>query len=77
MARLQVKYCYSEEETNDFLKTLTVGGVDYPRLHNIQYCAKVQGDGVETEKADANGVTAQAKVNSDVIAIVQYFVEIE
>lgn len=73
MKRLQIKYCYSEEEANEFLKTLTVDDLKYPRLHSIQYCAKVSGDGVETEKANEDGITAQAQVNSDIIAVVQYF----
>ena len=77
MKRLQIKYCYSEEEANEFLKTLTIDSIDYPKLHSIQYCAKVSGDGVEKNYADDNGVTAKAQVNSDVIAIVQYFVEVE
>ena len=80
MKVLQIKYCYTEDEANEFLKTLYVdnwekGELAYPRLFNIQYCAKVQGDGVETAEADENGVTATAQVNSDIIAIVQYFIE--
>ena len=80
MKILQIKYCYTEDEANEFLKTLYVdnwekGELAYPRLSNIQYCAKVQGDGVEKNFADENGVTATAQVNSDIIAIVQYFIE--
>ena len=77
MKRLQIKYCYSEEEANEFLKTLTVDNLEYPRLHAVQYCAKVSGDGIEKNYADDDGVTAKAQVNSDIIAIVQYFVEVE
>lgn len=77
MKRLQIKYCYSEEEVNEFLKTLAVDNIGCPRLHTIQYCSKVSGDGVEKNYADNDGVTAKAQVNSDIIAIVQYFVEVE
>lgn len=74
---LQIKYCYSEEEANEFLKTLTVDNLEFPRLHSIQYCSKVSGDGIETAEANAEGITAQAQVNSDIIAVVQYFVEVK
>ncbi len=77
MKRLQIKYCYSEAETNEFLKTLSVDNLEYPRLHTVQYCARVSGDGIETAEANAEGITAQAQVNSDIIAVVQYFVEVE
>lgn len=74
MKKLKIKYCYSEEETNQFLERLFLDEL-YPRLHSIQYMARVQGDGVEKNYADDNGVTATAQVNSDIIAVVQYFVE--
>ena len=82
MKILQIKYCYSEQEANDFLKTLHVdnwekGELAYPRLANVNYMARVQGDGVEKNYADNEGVTAKAQVNSDIIAIVQYFIEVE
>ena len=77
MKRLQIKYCYSEAEANEFLKTLSVDNLGYPRLHTVQYCARVSGDGIETAEANAEGITAQAQVNSDIIAVVQYFVEVE
>jgi hypothetical protein len=73
MKRFQIKYCYSEEEANEFLKTITVDDLKYPRLHSDQYYPRVSGDGVETEKANEDGITAQAKVNSDLIAVIQYF----
>ena len=37
MRKLKVKYCYSEEETNEFLKTLNIDKSDYPKLQSIQY----------------------------------------
>lgn len=75
MKKLQIKYCYSEVEANEFLKTLNVDELKYPRLHSVQYCAKVNGNGIETAEANAEGITAQAQVNSDIIAVVQYFIE--
>ena len=77
MKRLQVKYCSTEKELNEFLKTLSITSMEYPYIHNIQYLPKVYGNGVETEKADENGVTAKADVGSDIMAIVSYFVEEE
>lgn len=81
MKRLQVKYCYSDKEANDFLKTLEIPtgekqSYDYYKkyLVNVQYMAKVHGDGIETESADKDGVTARVTVGNDVIAIIQYFV---
>ena len=76
MKKLQVKYCPTEKELNDFLKTLSVTSLDYPYLHNIQYLPKVYGNGVETDEPNAEGVTAKADVGCDIIAIVSYFVEV-
>ena len=84
MRKLQIKYCYTEEETNNFLRTLSIGlsgevngKTVSPTLQGIQYCAKVQGDGYESQYAeDDTGITAKAKVESEVIAIVQYFIEV-
>ena len=75
MKVFQIKYCHSEEETNEFLKTLHVEELKYPRLHSVQYCARVSGNGVETQYANAEGITAQAQIDSDVIAVVQYFIQ--
>ena len=77
MKKLQVKYCPTENELNEFLKTLSVTSLSCPYLHNIQYLPKVYGNGVETENADENGVTAKADVGCDIMAIVSYFVEEE
>lgn len=79
MKRLQVKYCPTEKELNDFLKTLNVSGLstEYPYIHNIQYLPKVHGDGVETKEADEEGVTAKANVGCDIVAIVSYFVHVD
>ena len=60
---VQVKYCYTEEELNEFLKTLHTEAGLKPRLHSIQYCATVEG----------KGNNDSAEVGSSVVAIVQYF----
>ena len=62
---VQVKYCFSEEELNNFLKTLHVAGDLLPRLHTIQYMANVRGD-VQEDKGS---------ISNSVIAMVQYFIE--
>ena len=67
MKRLQVKYCKGEEELNEFLKTLNIGGVILPTLQSINYVAEVQGKGSNDE----------INMGSTVIAAVQYFVEVE
>ena len=73
---LQVKYCYTEEELNEFLKTLTVNSVKLPSLHSIQYCARVSGgDNVSFSPDGEKEVLTSIK--SEVIAVVQYFVEPE
>jgi len=79
--KLQIKYCYTEDEANDFLRTLSIDAVNgravYPVLSAIQYCAKVQGDGYENINAEPDtGITAKAKVESELIAIIQYFIEV-
>ena len=83
MRKLQIKYCYTEDEANNFLRALSLslgevnGKVAYPVLNGIQYCAKVQGDGYENINAEPDtGITAKAKVESEVIAIIQYFIEV-
>ncbi len=81
MRKLQIKYCYTEDEANDFLRTLSLDAVNgravYPALSGIQYCAKVQGDGYENINAEPDtGITAKAKVESEIIAIIQYFIEV-
>ena len=80
MKRLQIKYCYSEQEANEFLMTLACdnweeGKIAYPRLANVQYMANMHGHGIETEDADEEGVKAKVTIGNDIIAIVQYFVE--
>ena len=82
---LQIKYCYSEQETNDFLRGLEIwreneSHATYDKnmnfvkyLSGITYLPKVRGEGVEKNYADNEGVTAKATVNSEIIAVVQYF----
>lgn len=68
MKYMQVKYCYSEEELNKFLKTFTIdteGLRPHTNLHSIQYCAAVEG----------KGNNDSAEVGSSVVAIVQYYIE--
>ncbi len=77
MVMLQVKYCYTEEELNTFLGTLSINSNEYPRLQGIQYLPKVYGNGIETERADKDGITAKADVGSEVTAIVSYLVKEE
>ncbi len=70
MRRLQVKYCTSEKELNEFLTTLNVDSTSvFPRLHNINYIVKPEGEGT------VSGEEGSATVGAEVIAIVQYFVE--
>ena len=62
-AIIQVKYCYSEEELNSFLKTLHTDASLAPRLHNIQYMTNVNGQGDDSK----------VSISNSVIAIVQYW----
>lgn len=80
---LQVKYCYSEQELNEFLATLQLPlksidiDVEKPTLYGIQYMANMRGNGVETAEPDENGVKAKVIVDNGVIAMVQYYTVIE
>ena len=68
--RLQVKYCKGEKELNDFLVTLHVGtgwDLGYPKLQSISYVSEVRGYGSESE----------INMGSEVIAAVQYIINIE
>ena len=67
MKALQVKYCYSEEEANEFLKTLSEDGATCPRLHTIQYYPKASVSG--------NNDSIEGRCN--VVAIIQYSVEVK
>ena len=78
MTKVQVKYCYSEKELNKFLLGLNAGKEAHtPYLINVQYMANVHGQGVETNKPDEEDVVAKADVSSDIVAIVQYAIELE
>lgn len=73
MTRLQIKYCNTEEEANEFLKTLSVSvgptssGFGSNKLHTIQYCAGVHG----------NSTNDDISINSGITAIIQFFVEVD
>ena len=68
MERLQVKYVTTEAELNEFLSTLFIGNTaSFPKLLNISYIPKVEGNGTETATS----------IGSTVIAAVQYIVEVE
>jgi hypothetical protein len=72
---LQIKYCYTEQETNEFLKSLDLykegtsleicdaQGYFKKYLSGITYFPRVQGEG------DAD----KSSVSSDILAVVQYF----
>ena len=60
--RIQVKYCYSESDLNQFLSTLSVE-TGYPRLHNIQYLMNV----------NATQGSESLSFEGSIIAMVQYF----
>ena len=78
MKTLQIKYCYTEEDANQFLKKFDLGNdVVYPRLQSIQYCNKVNGDAVDLAEATVDGITGHGFVNSDIIAIIQYVDEVQ
>ncbi len=64
---MKVRYCYTEKELNEFLETLSIENNSKPRLQNIIYVTNPQGGGTEEE----------FKVSCEVIAIVQYIIEIE
>lgn len=68
MLRCQVKYCYSEEELNEFLLTINMGK-DWatPYLQNIQYMANMH---IKGKKDVVDGA-------SDVIAIVHYIIDVQ
>ena len=63
---LQVKYVTSEQELNDFLKTLSVNSLDkeYPKLQAVQYIAQL----------NYKGTAEDIDVQTRVLAAVQYFV---
>ena len=75
---LQVKYCYTEQETNEFLKSLRLRkegtaedicdgeGQFIKYLADITYLSRVQ-------YADEEGVKTKSVVSSDILAVVQYF----
>lgn len=71
MERLQVKYVKTEEELNEFLKTLHVyekyGEKKYPVLGSIQYVGLVS----------CEGNNDSIKAGTNVMAAVQYFIEVE
>ena len=85
MIKLQVKYCYSEEELNNFLLTLNldikykdtsdVVCADCPRLQGIQYLPKVKGTGGDYYNEDGEKM-CRAEAGCDIVAIVSYFAEI-
>lgn len=60
---VQVKYCYTEEELNEFLKTLHTEAGLKPRLHSIQYVSTVDGGGHDDTFSVVNSI----------VAVVQYF----
>ena len=68
MEKLQVKYLETERELNKFLLTLSIGvNSSLPRLHNIYYIPKAEG----------NGTSNVMSIDSTIIAAVQYIVEVE
>ena len=60
-AIIQVKYCYSEESLNEFLKTLHTDVSLTPKLHNIQYMANVDGKGDDSKVSISNGIIAMVQ----------------
>ena len=65
---LKVKYFDSEKYLNEFLLNLNVGeNSNYPKLQNIIYLPKPEGGG----KNDIYGI------QTDIVAIVQYFDKVE
>lgn len=85
MVKLQIKYCYSEEELNNFLLGLNLDTrytnqndivfADCPRLQGIQYLPKVKGDAHEYYNEDGEKM-CKAEAGCDIVAIVSYFVEV-
>ena len=73
--RIQVKYCKGEQELNDFLATLHVDHQGYPHLHSISYVSEVHGHGTDVETF--NGTKSEVHMGSNIIAAVQYFIQIE
>lgn len=67
MERLQVKYCKGEKELNKFLMTLNTTHNGYPHIHSITYVAEVKGEGSDDS----------INMKSNIIAAVQYFVQVE
>ena len=59
--KLQVKYCYSETELNDFLATLHVNS-ELPKVHNISFIPQCTAS--DEEKT--------VQIGCEIIAIVQY-----
>lgn len=78
MKNLQVKYCHSEDELNEFLKTLyTLAQDEEPRidrkyLSNIIYVPNVYGHGGQEYTEDGD-LRDKVTMNSDIVAIVQYW----
>ena len=70
---MQVKYCYSEESLNAFLKTLHTDASLSPKLHSIQYMADVHGKGGQEYDSDGN-LRDNMSISNDIVAIVQYWI---
>lgn len=64
---VQVHYCGSEESLNGFLSILKIEGDSYPKLYNITFIPKPEG----------NGNNDSMQINGSVIAAVQYLIEVE
>ena len=75
----KVKYCYSEEETNEFLSKLDIFEKDTALkdlnqlyLSNITYMADVHGHG--GQEYDVNGdLRDNISISNGIVAIIQYF----
>ena len=70
-AIIQVKYCYSEESLNAFLKTLHTEAGLTPRLQGINYMADVHGKGGQEYDSDGN-LRDNMSLSNDIVAIVQH-----
>ena len=70
---LQVKYCYTEKELNDFLEQLTTSDLakafinKLGLLHNIQYLPTPMGKTSETK----------GRIDTSIVAIVSYWVFVD
>ncbi len=67
----KVKYCYSENELNDVLSTLSLSENEYPKLRNILYIQN-EKDTEVIRTLDGRQYEPQVTMKNYIIAVVEY-----